>query len=231
MIAENNLDYYAVSNIQQMEQGVSDDRDGEIFVFIDRNAGNPSHPYLMHIEKNTESETITSPILQVYPKKIRAILLFYVRLSLMQNPTASAITQNYNGLFSGHMGPTDFRKARRLISLLLLNVSCRQADDYPESYMVTFYNGYFETLEYIEINNRKIENIAVGEDGIIENISSGSYRIIVVTYSQLKIEAPVILTGSKKDVRIIINDIGKILLGNASVPAFPGASRTRDACG
>jgi hypothetical protein len=30
MIADNNLDYYAVSNIMQMEQSISDDRDGEI---------------------------------------------------------------------------------------------------------------------------------------------------------------------------------------------------------
>ncbi|MDR3130236.1 MAG: hypothetical protein LBU18_01680 [Treponema sp.] len=69
MIADNNLDYYAISNIRQMEQGISDDRDGVIFVFIDRGAGNPSHPYLMRIERNTESDTITSPILQVYQEK------------------------------------------------------------------------------------------------------------------------------------------------------------------
>jgi hypothetical protein len=68
MAANNNLDYYAMLNIKQMEQAVYSGMDGEIFVFIDRNTGNPSHPYLMRIEKNSESEAISSPVLQVYPE-------------------------------------------------------------------------------------------------------------------------------------------------------------------
>lgn len=67
MVANNNLDYYAMANIKQMERGISGD--GVVFVFIDRNVGTPGHPYLMRIEKNAESETITSPILQVYPEQ------------------------------------------------------------------------------------------------------------------------------------------------------------------
>lgn len=69
MVANNNLDYYAMANIKQMERGISGEDEGVVFVFIDRNAGTPSHPYLMRIEKNTEGETITSPILQVYPEQ------------------------------------------------------------------------------------------------------------------------------------------------------------------
>ncbi|GHV89124.1 hypothetical protein AGMMS50267_14840 [Spirochaetia bacterium] len=37
MIADNNLDYYAMANIKQMEQGIPDDTETNIFVFIDRN--------------------------------------------------------------------------------------------------------------------------------------------------------------------------------------------------
>jgi hypothetical protein len=70
MAADNNLDYYAIANIRQMEQGLSDCSESNIFVFIDRNrGGSPSHPYLMRLNKNTESGGITSPILQVYPEQ------------------------------------------------------------------------------------------------------------------------------------------------------------------
>jgi len=67
MIADNNLDYYAVSNIKQMEIGLPKNATGPVFVFIDRAIGsNPSHPYLLRIAKNSDSTSITSPILKVY---------------------------------------------------------------------------------------------------------------------------------------------------------------------
>jgi hypothetical protein len=69
MIADNNLDYYAMWNIRQMEQGVSGGGDGIIFVFIDRPAGNPGHPYLMRIESSAESSDSASRILRVYPEQ------------------------------------------------------------------------------------------------------------------------------------------------------------------
>jgi hypothetical protein len=70
MIADNNLDYYAMANIRQMEQGIPDDKENNIFVFVDRNSGgNPSHPYLLRVIKNTESDEITSPILRVYSEQ------------------------------------------------------------------------------------------------------------------------------------------------------------------
>lgn len=70
MAADNNLDYYAIANIRQMEQGLSGCSESNIFVFIDRNSGgSPSHPYLLRLNKNTESSGITSPILRVYPEQ------------------------------------------------------------------------------------------------------------------------------------------------------------------
>jgi hypothetical protein len=67
MVADNNLDYYAISNIKQMEIGLSENASGHIFVFIDRAAGtNPSHPYLLRITKDSGSTSVTSPILKVY---------------------------------------------------------------------------------------------------------------------------------------------------------------------
>jgi queuine/archaeosine tRNA-ribosyltransferase len=75
-------------------------------------------------------------------------------------------------------------------------------------------NNYFEVLESVEIDGQKIENIAVGEDRVIENLSRGAYRIVVITCSQLKLEAPVSLTGLNSPVRIIIEDTGKILLAD-----------------
>jgi hypothetical protein len=73
-------------------------------------------------------------------------------------------------------------------------------------------NGYFEVLESVEIGGQKIENIATGEDRIFENFSRGVYMIVVITCSQLKLEAPVSLAGLNSSVRIIIENTGKILL-------------------
>jgi hypothetical protein len=98
------------------------------------------------------------------------------------------------------------------ISLLLLSISCRQTIDFPESYTITFKNAYFEILDSVEIGGKKTENIAPGEDKKFENIYPGTYRIIVITHSQLKIEALINLTGSNSGVTIIIKDTGKILL-------------------
>ena len=67
MVADNNLDYYAILNIRQMERGLPDNVESPVFVFIDRARGaNPSHPYLLKIVQNTDNSITMSPILQVY---------------------------------------------------------------------------------------------------------------------------------------------------------------------
>jgi hypothetical protein len=99
-----------------------------------------------------------------------------------------------------------------LISIFLLNNSCYQISDFPKAYTIICSNDYFEALEYVEIGDQKIENIAVDEDRKIENISPGSYWVTVVTQSQLKIKAPVELVGLNQTVRVIIENTGKILL-------------------
>ncbi len=70
MIADNNLDYFAINDINEMEQGLADTgtANNEVLVFIDRGAnGKPSHPYLMRIVPDTTSQ-IKSEILKVYPE-------------------------------------------------------------------------------------------------------------------------------------------------------------------
>jgi hypothetical protein len=67
MIADNNLDYYAMANIRQMEKGLPTEATGSLYVFIDRSVGgNPSHPCLFRITQNTDDTTVISPIIQVY---------------------------------------------------------------------------------------------------------------------------------------------------------------------
>ena len=66
MIADNNLDYYAMQNIRQMERGLPDNA-APVFVFLTRRIGaNPSHPYLLKITQNKEDNIIRSPIVQTY---------------------------------------------------------------------------------------------------------------------------------------------------------------------
>jgi hypothetical protein len=99
-----------------------------------------------------------------------------------------------------------------LINVLLLNNSCHHTSGFPESYTILFNNGYFEDLCSVEIGGQRTENIAVDEDGAFENIGPGTYLVVVITHSQLRIEAPVTLTGLNPVVRIIINSTGKMAL-------------------
>lgn len=70
MIADNNLDYYAISNIKEMELGLSDDLGGTIYLFIDRNeGGKPSHPCLYEIKSDTINNSVTSTIIQTYKEQ------------------------------------------------------------------------------------------------------------------------------------------------------------------
>jgi len=71
MIADNNLDYFAINDINEMEQGVanSSDKQGEVLVFIDRGEnGSPSHPYLMRIVSDT-TQQVVSKIIRTYPEQ------------------------------------------------------------------------------------------------------------------------------------------------------------------
>jgi hypothetical protein len=82
MVADNNLDYYAVANVKKMEQGMPENARGNIFVFIDRNMhGAPSHPYLLQIHRDTAGSAVTSTILQAYreqnscdPQRLRQVI-------------------------------------------------------------------------------------------------------------------------------------------------------------
>lgn len=71
MIADNNLDYFAISDINEMEQGLlnAGDITGELLVYIDRgNNGSPSHPYLLRIVPDS-SKQVVSDIIKVYPEQ------------------------------------------------------------------------------------------------------------------------------------------------------------------
>jgi len=71
MVADNNLDYFAIDDINEMEKGLlnSHNPSGELLVFVDRNDnGNPSHPYLMRIVPDS-SDQVVSEILKVYSEQ------------------------------------------------------------------------------------------------------------------------------------------------------------------
>lgn len=71
MVADNDLDYFAIRNINEMEKGLfhTNNPHGEIWVYIDRGEqGKPSHPYLMKLQADTTA-SVVSPILQTYPEQ------------------------------------------------------------------------------------------------------------------------------------------------------------------
>lgn len=71
MVADNNLDYFAIRNINEMEEGLFYTKNpiGEIWIYIDRGEqGSPSHPYLMKLKADTTT-TVASRIFRTYPEQ------------------------------------------------------------------------------------------------------------------------------------------------------------------
>ena len=69
MVADNNLDYFAVQDLNEMEAGFPPNTKDKLVVYVDRGRnGRPSHPYLMEI-KHDESDAIISPILRSFPEQ------------------------------------------------------------------------------------------------------------------------------------------------------------------
>lgn len=69
MIADNNLDFFSVKDINEMEAGFDNGFNGNMIVYMDRAEGaTPSHPIAYKIAKDT-TETITSEIAFVYEEQ------------------------------------------------------------------------------------------------------------------------------------------------------------------
>ncbi len=71
MVADNNLDYFAMRNINEMEEGLfyTENPQGEIWVYIDRSEqGTPAHPYLMKLTADTTNRVV-SDIVITYPEQ------------------------------------------------------------------------------------------------------------------------------------------------------------------
>ncbi|MDR0565414.1 MAG: hypothetical protein LBG47_00005 [Prevotellaceae bacterium] len=66
MVADNNLDHFALKDLNEMEQGWSPALDGNLIAYVDRAEGaSPAHPVVYKIEHDTTA-TIASPIKKVY---------------------------------------------------------------------------------------------------------------------------------------------------------------------
>ncbi len=82
MVADNNLDYFAEKDINEMEQAWNDNFAGNLIVYVDRADGaSPSHPMLLKIQHDTIKD-ITSQVINIYPERnscdkehIRSVLL------------------------------------------------------------------------------------------------------------------------------------------------------------
>ena len=66
MVADNNLDYFALNDLNEMEQGWSAATDGHLIAYVDRAEGaGPAHPVVYKIAHDTTA-AIASPIKKVY---------------------------------------------------------------------------------------------------------------------------------------------------------------------
>ncbi|MDR1021804.1 MAG: hypothetical protein LBL94_00780 [Prevotellaceae bacterium] len=147
MVADNNLDYYAVANVKKMEQGIPENSEGNIFVYIDRNmSGKPSHPYLLQIHRDTAGSAVTSTILQAYkeqnscdPQQLRQVIEDVGQYCRAQNSILSTLTLWSHGtgwLPEGSAFDDNERAAASPLSIGLDNTGANNATD-----------GYYKELD------------------------------------------------------------------------------------
>jgi len=99
-----------------------------------------------------------------------------------------------------------------LISVLLVVISCINETILPDEYEIIFSNEYFETLNSIEIADKKIEVINIGDEVTISSVPRGQQEITVITHSGLIMKATVNLTGTNPVVRIVLTESGMLQL-------------------
>ena len=69
MVADNSLDYFALKDLNEMEQGWSPALSGHLIAYVDRAEGaSPAHPVVYKVEHDTTS-AIASPIKKVYAEQ------------------------------------------------------------------------------------------------------------------------------------------------------------------
>lgn len=99
MIADNNLDYFALKDMNEMESGM-DDYDGNMIVYIDRAAGAvPSYPVIYKIE-NDISDKIVSPVQKTYPEQNSADP--FILRSVLSDILAMYPAQSYGLILWSH---------------------------------------------------------------------------------------------------------------------------------
>ncbi len=66
MIADNNLSFFASKDINEMEEAMSDEHIGSLYVYVDKGTNaTPAHPYILKI-KPDKSDAIMSEIIRTY---------------------------------------------------------------------------------------------------------------------------------------------------------------------
>jgi hypothetical protein len=100
MVADNNLDYFAEKDINEMERGWANEYNGNLIVYIDRPPGaSPSHPVIYKIAHDT-TENITSEIIKIYSEQNSASAS--VLNSVISDITNLYPAQNYGLVLWSH---------------------------------------------------------------------------------------------------------------------------------
>jgi clostripain len=100
MIADNNLDNFAVNDINEMEQGWNSELNGNLIVYLDRAGGaGVAHPVVYKITHDTTSD-IVSPIAHVYKEQnsVDADIMYRVLSDIITDYAA----ENYGLILWSH---------------------------------------------------------------------------------------------------------------------------------
>ncbi len=90
-------------------------------------------------------------------------------------------------------------------------LSCSEDDELPTEYKIIFKNNYFESIN-VKIDTLKIPKLLPNQKSKPIFIQKGIYKIRCTTKSNLLIESELNLKGKIRDIDIILNKKGKIVL-------------------
>lgn len=88
-------------------------------------------------------------------------------------------------------------------------ISCQKERSEPEKYQIRIENNYFESV-LVSIDDFFSERLEKNQVSDVIFLSKGTYRVICITNSHLKIENKVILQGFQSNINLKINQKGQI---------------------
>lgn len=91
--------------------------------------------------------------------------------------------------------------------------SCSKDDALPiDTYQISIENRYFERIDSIYVGQYFEDSLLVNQISVPLKLKKNTYVFSCITYSKLKLSATLFIQGRKENLKVLVNESGKISL-------------------